>query len=38
MGIPIIDHIIVGERRFVSLREQGARFDGAREEERSVDG
>jgi DNA repair protein RadC len=38
MGIPIIDHIIIGDRRFVSLRERGARFDGAREEERSVDG
>lgn len=37
MGIPIIDHIIVGDGSFVSLRERGARFDGAPEEERSVD-
>jgi DNA repair protein RadC len=38
MGIPIIDHIIIGDRRFISLRERGARFDAAGEEERSVDG
>ena len=38
MGIPIIDHIIVGDGRFVSLRERGVRLGGAREEERSVDG
>jgi DNA repair protein RadC len=38
MGIPIIDHIIVGDGRFVSLRERGARLGAAQEEERSVDG
>jgi len=38
MGIPIIDHLIVGDGRFVSLRERGVRFDVRREEERSVDG
>ena len=37
MGIPIIDHIIVGDGSFVSLRERGARLDAAPEEERSVD-
>jgi DNA repair protein RadC len=36
MGIPIIDHIIIGDGRFVSLRERGARLDRAGEEERSV--
>jgi len=27
MGIPIIDHIVVGDGRFVSLRERGVTFD-----------
>ncbi len=38
MGIPIIDHLIIGDGRFLSLRERGVRFDAAWEEERSVDG
>jgi DNA repair protein RadC len=38
MGIPIIDHIIVGDGRFVSLRERGVQLGTGREEERSVDG
>jgi DNA repair protein RadC len=27
IGIPILDHLIVGDGRYVSLREQGIRFD-----------
>lgn len=27
MGIPIIDHIVIGDGRYVSLRERGVRFD-----------
>jgi DNA repair protein RadC len=37
MGIPIIDHLIIGDGSFVSLRERGVRFGAAPEEERSVD-
>ena len=37
MGIPIIDHIIIGDGRYVSLRERGARFDPVPTRERSVD-
>jgi DNA repair protein RadC len=37
MGIPIIDHLIIGDGSFVSLRERGVQFGVAPEEERSVD-
>jgi DNA repair protein RadC len=38
MGIPIIDHIIIGDGRYVSLRERGAKFDLVPTSERSVEG
>ena len=28
MGIPVLDHIIIGDGRWVSLRERGAVFEG----------
>jgi DNA repair protein RadC len=37
MGIPIIDHIIVGDGSFVSLREHGALLNAPLEEERRAD-
>jgi DNA repair protein RadC len=33
MGIPIIDHLVIGDGRYISLREQGVAFDGGRDDD-----
>jgi DNA repair protein RadC len=35
MGIPIIDHLVIGDGRYISLREQGVAFDVGREDDPS---